>query len=99
MGLLYINHLNLQQPLNPKIAKGSNESNDSEASNEQTTSIYGCKYCGVDFCYQNDLISKSFHGKTGQAYLFNNCVNIFLGPQSEKEMMTGKHIVVDIYCI
>lgn len=61
--------------------------------------IYSCKYCGVDFCYESDLISKSFHGKTGQAYLFNKAVNIFVGPQSEKDMMTGKHIVVDVYCV
>ena len=44
------------------------------------------------------LISKSFHGKTGSAYLFNNVYNVFRGPESEKDMMTGKHIVCDIYC-
>ena len=53
----------------------------------------------MDFCYTSDLISKSFHGKTGQAYLFNKAVNVFVGPQSEKELMTGKHIVVDVYCV
>ena len=26
-------------------------------------------------------------------------INVFLGPESEKDMMTGRHVVADIYCI
>lgn len=94
MGRQYIRHLNLQEATKPP--KSSIEE---DTSSNSGNAIYSCKYCGVDFCYQKDLISKSFHGKTGQAFLFNNCVNVFVGPQAEKEMMTGKHIVVDVYCI
>ena len=42
---------------------------------------------------------QSFRGKTGTAYLFNKVSNIFLGPEDEKEMMTGTHIVSDVYCV
>ena len=60
--------------------------------------IYSCKHCQSHFALSTHLISKSFHGKTGSAYLFQKCVNVFLGPEAEKDMMTGKHIVCDIYC-
>ena len=82
--------------MNASLSSGEDSVN---SDNKCSVAIYSCKYCGVDFCYSSDLISKSFHGKTGQAYLFNKCVNVFVGPQSEKEMMTGKHVVVDVYCI
>ena len=26
-------------------------------------------------------------------------INVFCGPESEKEMMTGKHVVSDVYCV
>jgi len=45
-----------------------------------------------------DLISKAFRGKTGTAFLFANVINVFMGPESEKTMMTGVHIVSDVYC-
>ena len=60
--------------------------------------IYACKYCNIHLAQSSNLLSKSFHGKTGAAFLFGKVVNIFLGPESEKDMMTGKHIVCDIYC-
>ena len=60
--------------------------------------IYSCRHCQSHFALSTQLISKSFHGKTGSAYLFQNCVNIFKGPESEKDMMTGKHVVCDLYC-
>ena len=46
-----------------------------------------------------DFISKDFRGKTGTAFLFSRVINVFLGPSSEKEMMTGRHVVADIYCV
>ena len=26
-------------------------------------------------------------------------INVFRGPESEKTMMTGKHVVSDVYCV
>lgn len=72
---------------------------DSDSGQQSKKSIYTCKYCGVHFALSGQLISKSFHGSTGAAYLFNQAVNIFKGPESEKDMMTGKHVVCDIYCV
>eukprot|EP00347_Sterkiella_histriomuscorum_P000518 403375541 len=59
---------------------------------------YECGVCQTHFTKASDLISKNFHGKTGQAFLFNNAVNVFKGPEEEKVLMTGLHKVCDIHC-
>ncbi|MED6122492.1 hypothetical protein PIB30_040404 [Stylosanthes scabra] len=40
----------------------------------------------------------SFTCRRGRAYLFSNVVNITLGPQEERLMMSGLHTVEDIFC-
>ncbi|KAL2500542.1 Protein yippee-like [Forsythia ovata] len=46
-----------------------------------------------------DLISKSFHCRTGKAYLFDKVVNVTTGEKEERMMMTGVHTVVDVFCV
>ncbi|KAL7531395.1 hypothetical protein ACHAXR_004012, partial [Thalassiosira sp. AJA248-18] len=46
----------------------------------------------------DDIISKSFHGRHGRAYLFDQCVNITIGPSEDRVLMTGLHTVCDIFC-
>ncbi|XP_028086659.1 protein yippee-like isoform X1 [Camellia sinensis] len=45
------------------------------------------------------LLSMSFHCKHGKAYLFDKVVNVTFGDKEERMMMTGMHIVVDIFCV
>ena len=33
------------------------------------------------------------------SYLFNSVINVSTGPEEEREMLTGVHVVRDIYCI
>lgn len=44
-------------------------------------------------------MSKNFHGKTGPAYLFNQCFNYYVGKAEDREMLTGLHRVCDVYCL
>jgi hypothetical protein len=44
------------------------------------------------------LAPQHFHSKNGKAYLFNQVVNVVCGPQEERLMTTGLHIVCDISC-
>lgn len=44
------------------------------------------------------LISKSFHGRHGRAFLFTTATNVMLGPKEERVLMTGLHSVCDIFC-
>ncbi|VDO64793.1 unnamed protein product [Heligmosomoides polygyrus] len=59
---------------------------------------YSCVHCRANLASHNDLISKSFQGSQGKAYLFNSVVNIGTGPAEERVLLTGLHAVADIYC-
>uniref|UniRef100_A0A1J3GH92 Protein yippee-like n=2 Tax=Noccaea caerulescens TaxID=107243 RepID=A0A1J3GH92_NOCCA len=61
--------------------------------------VYSCKHCQTHFAVMNHLISKSFHCKHGRAYLFENVVNVTVGEKEQRVMMTGWHIVADIFCV
>ncbi|XP_042516810.1 putative yippee-like protein Os10g0369500 isoform X2 [Macadamia integrifolia] len=58
--------------------------------------IFKCKCCKVDSASNDDIISKNFQGRFGKAYLFR--VNISLGPNEERHLLSGLHTVNDIYC-
>ncbi|KAK4436522.1 protein yippee-like [Sesamum alatum] len=61
--------------------------------------IYSCKHCGTHLALAEDIVSKSFHCRHGKAYLFSKVVNVTLGEKEERLMMTGSHIVADIFCV
>jgi hypothetical protein len=59
---------------------------------------YACVHCRAHLADHDDLISKSFQGSQGRAYLFNKVVNVGTGPAEERYLLTGLHAVADIYC-
>uniref|UniRef100_A0A1I7ZMJ0 Protein yippee-like n=1 Tax=Steinernema glaseri TaxID=37863 RepID=A0A1I7ZMJ0_9BILA len=59
---------------------------------------YSCVHCRANLADHNELISKSFQGSQGKAYLFNSVVNIVCGPAEERMLLTGLHAVADIKC-
>lgn len=59
---------------------------------------YSCIHCRAHLANHDDLISKSFQGSQGRAYLFNSVVNVGCGPAEERVLLTGLHAVSDIYC-
>lgn len=62
------------------------------------TRTYSCVHCRAHLADHEDLISKSFQGSQGRAYLFNNVVNVQVGPAEERYLLTGLHAVADISC-
>lgn len=60
--------------------------------------IYTCAQCRTHLTSHDDIISKSFHGRHGRAYLFDQCVNVTLGPPEDRMLITGMHSVCDIFC-
>jgi len=63
---------------------------------EQKT--YSCVHCRAHLASQVNLISKSFQGSQGRAYLFDSVVNIGSGPAEQRVLLTGLHHVADIFC-
>ncbi|XP_057442532.1 protein yippee-like At3g11230 isoform X2 [Lotus japonicus] len=61
-------------------------------------SFYSCKHCLTHFALADDIISKSFLCRHGKAYLFDKVVNVTAGEREARLMLTGMHIVVDIFC-
>eukprot|EP00536_Pseudo-nitzschia_multiseries_P002038 jgi/Psemu1/251252/estExt_Genewise1Plus.C_270048 len=60
--------------------------------------IYTCAQCRTHLTSHDEIISKSFHGRHGRAYLFHHCVNVRIGPAEDRLLMTGLHSVNDIFC-
>ncbi|XP_063948398.1 protein yippee-like At3g55890 isoform X2 [Daucus carota subsp. sativus] len=62
-------------------------------------SIYSCKHCKTHLAVLEDIMSKAFSSRHGKAYLFRNVANVTLGEKEERMMITGMHIVADIFCV
>ncbi|OEU21086.1 yippee-domain-containing protein [Fragilariopsis cylindrus CCMP1102] len=60
--------------------------------------IYTCAQCRTHLTSHDEIISKSFHGRHGRAYLFDDCVNVTIGPAEDRILITGLHSVCDIFC-
>ena len=52
---------------------------------------YSCIHCRAHLANHNELISKSFQGSQGWAYLFNSVVNMGCGLAEEHVLLTGLH--------
>lgn len=61
-------------------------------------SLYSCIHCRTHLANHDDLVSRSFQGNRGRAYLFNSVINILCGPAVQRELNTGSHAVADIFC-
>ncbi|KAL6955981.1 hypothetical protein U1Q18_044723 [Sarracenia purpurea var. burkii] len=68
--------------------------------NQQLASsrVFGCAKCKTHLSTVDELISTKFNGQHGRAILFESVVNIRLGQQVDREMLTGLHTVRDIHC-
>lgn len=59
---------------------------------------YRCRYCDSPLALTDDILSRSFSCRRGRAFLFNNVVNVTVGPQEERMMISGMHVVEDVFC-
>eukprot|EP00611_Tribonema_gayanum_P018999 TRINITY_DN3237_c0_g1_i1.p2 TRINITY_DN3237_c0_g1~~TRINITY_DN3237_c0_g1_i1.p2 ORF type:complete len:183 (+),score=44.34 TRINITY_DN3237_c0_g1_i1:209-757(+) len=60
--------------------------------------IYSCSFCRAHLSCPDSVISKSFTGRGGRAYLLERCVNVRTGKPQQRLLMTGLHTVADISC-
>jgi len=64
----------------------------------KTHRTYSCLHCRAQLASHDELISKSFQGSQGRAYLFNSVVNVNTSAAEERVLLTGLHEVADVYC-
>ncbi|XP_057462398.1 protein yippee-like At4g27745 isoform X1 [Actinidia eriantha] len=60
--------------------------------------LYSCFNCRNQVSLHDDIISKSFQGRNGRAFLFSHAMNVDVGPKEDRHLATGLHTVADIYC-
>ena len=62
--------------------------------------LYMCKSCKAHLARVEAIVSRSFHSRSGKAYLYDAVVNVSWrsGEAEERIMTTGKHMVHDIHC-
>eukprot|EP01065_Artemidia_motanka_P042859 TRINITY_DN5816_c0_g1_i2.p2 TRINITY_DN5816_c0_g1~~TRINITY_DN5816_c0_g1_i2.p2 ORF type:complete len:115 (+),score=26.22 TRINITY_DN5816_c0_g1_i2:65-409(+) len=65
----------------------------------ESAQYYCCKGCQTHIVSADDLVSKDFTGRYGRAYLFDNVMNIVLGPTEQRQLLTGLHEVADFQCV
>lgn len=59
---------------------------------------YTCRRCNTYLSNKKEILSSTFRGATGQAYLFRTVVNIATSKTEPRFMITGQHIVRDVFC-
>uniref|UniRef100_A0A7E5A0X6 Protein yippee-like n=1 Tax=Panagrellus redivivus TaxID=6233 RepID=A0A7E5A0X6_PANRE len=59
---------------------------------------FECRNCKIFLSNRHELVSETFRGATGTAFLFNKVANIRTGDMHERNMMTGKHFIRDVFC-
>ncbi|ORX54083.1 putative fad NAD binding oxidoreductase [Hesseltinella vesiculosa] len=60
--------------------------------------LYTCARCHTHLSYQDSILSKSYHGSTGEAFLVCHVENISVGASERKMLMTGIHTIADVFC-
>ncbi|EPS63678.1 hypothetical protein M569_11105 [Genlisea aurea] len=59
---------------------------------------YRCKFCKTDLALADQIVSRQFQCRRGKAYLFHKAVNLMVGPNEERLMLSGNHTVADCFC-
>ncbi|KAJ2724135.1 hypothetical protein GGI07_002170 [Coemansia sp. Benny D115] len=64
----------------------------------EAASIYACLNCQAHIARRDDVISRTFQGRLGRAYLTEAVVNHRLGEDEDRLLMTGMHTVCNLHC-
>ncbi|XP_023338858.1 protein yippee-like 5 [Eurytemora carolleeae] len=60
--------------------------------------LFSCNNCDTVLTNRGELISTRFTGATGRAYLFGKVVNLKYSEVQDRVMLTGRHMVRDVFC-
>ncbi|CED83528.1 Predicted Yippee-type zinc-binding protein [Phaffia rhodozyma] len=60
--------------------------------------VYVCVNCSTKLVLTDELVSRSFSGREGPAFLVASAINITLADPEDRTLQTGRHTVRDISC-
>ncbi|CCD26940.1 Moh1p NDAI_0J00480 [Naumovozyma dairenensis CBS 421] len=75
-----------------------NEDFDIKMTEKKPGITYACKHCKMHLSSSNEIMSKDYRGRLGNAYLINKVINIIEGTIRTKPMATGIYKICDIEC-
>ncbi|KAJ2523481.1 hypothetical protein GGI11_001454 [Coemansia sp. RSA 2049] len=64
----------------------------------ESPSLYACIACKAHIARRDDVISRTFQGRLGRAFLTEAVVNEKLGGAEDRLLMTGMHTVCNLQC-
>eukprot|EP00835_Amoeboradix_gromovi_P005925 NODE_615_length_5971_cov_0.202486.p6 type:complete len:111 gc:universal NODE_615_length_5971_cov_0.202486:5493-5161(-) len=59
---------------------------------------YHCNACFTPLATRDDLISRNFQSRSGEAYMFSYAYNVENGIEEEKQMITGRYNIKKVFC-
>lgn len=62
------------------------------------TRLFSCGNCDTALTNRSELTSTKFTGATGRAFLFKKVVNLAYSEVQDRVMLTGRHMVRDVFC-
>ncbi|KAG8390435.1 hypothetical protein BUALT_Bualt01G0083100 [Buddleja alternifolia] len=60
--------------------------------------FYSCRNCRNPVALHDDLLSKKYKARSGQAYMFAHAMNIVVGAKEDKQLMTGYYTIAKVFC-
>ncbi|CEQ42603.1 SPOSA6832_04437, partial [Sporobolomyces salmonicolor] len=54
---------------------------------------FRCLSCSLELALLDELVSRSFQGSSGPAYLLRSVLNADVGQQAAKQLISGRHII------
>ncbi|KAJ2517429.1 hypothetical protein GGI11_003153 [Coemansia sp. RSA 2049] len=64
----------------------------------ESRSLYACMACNAHIARRDAVISRTFQGRLGRAFLTEAVVNEKLGRAEDRLLMTGMHTVCNLQC-
>lgn len=63
-----------------------------------SSDFYVCAFCMTHLTDKSDVISNSFRGKLGRAFLLKKIINAIETPSRKAIFTSGEYTVSDLYC-
>ena len=60
--------------------------------------MFACGKCSAPLTNHKELLSTTFTGETGRAFLFDGVVNLCYSEAHHRMLITGEHFVQDVRC-
>ncbi|GAA6061967.1 hypothetical protein JCM10212_005211 [Sporobolomyces blumeae] len=64
----------------------------------ERVATFRCATCSLELALQDELVSRSFQGGSGPAYLVRSVFNAEVGVQAPKNLMSGRHVIAPLSC-